>query len=42
MTVFDASALLAYLGNEAGSDVVEAALETGGRCSTANWSEVGQ
>ena len=42
MTVFDASALLAYLGNEAGSDVVEAALETGGRCSTANCSEVGQ
>lgn len=42
MTVFDASALLAYLGGEPGADDVEAALAEGGRCSTANWSEVAQ
>ncbi len=42
MTVLDASALLAYLGGEPGADVVEAALEEGGKCSTANWSEVAQ
>lgn len=42
MTVFDASALLAYLGGEDGADVVEAAMEHGGRCSAANWSEVAQ
>ena len=42
MTVLDASALLAYLGGEPGAETVEAALEQGGRCSTANWSEVAQ
>lgn len=42
MTVLDASALLAYLQGEAGSSVVEAALETGGSCGAANWSEVAQ
>ncbi|HRY10058.1 MAG: PIN domain-containing protein [Actinobacteria bacterium] len=42
MTVFDASALLAYLGAEDGADTVESALERGGMCSTANWSEVAQ
>ena len=42
MTVFDASALLAYLTGEAGADVVEEALLAGGLCSAANWSEVAQ
>jgi ribonuclease VapC len=42
VTVLDASALLAFLGGEPGADVVEATLETGGVCSTANWSEVAQ
>lgn len=42
MTVFDASALLAYLAGEDGADLVETAMEHGGRCSTANWSEVAQ
>lgn len=42
MTVFDASALLAYLGGETGADVVEEALLSGGQCSAANWSEVAQ
>lgn len=40
MSVFDASALLAYLGGEPGSDVVERALDEGGLCGTGNWSEV--
>jgi PIN domain nuclease of toxin-antitoxin system len=42
VTVFDASALLAYLAGEPGNEVVEAALERGGRCGAANWSEVAQ
>lgn len=42
MTVFDASALLAFLSAEEGTDIVESALESGGMCSTANWSEVAQ
>ncbi len=42
MNVFDASALLAYLQGEDGSAVVEAALEAGGACCAANWSEVAQ
>ena len=40
MNLFDSSALLAFLRGEAGSDVVEQALETGGVCGAANWSEV--
>lgn len=40
--VFDASALLAYLQGEDGSPIVEAALEAGGMCGAANWSEVAQ
>lgn len=40
--VFDASALLSYLQGEEGSTVVEAALEAGGMCGAANWSEVAQ
>lgn len=42
MTVFDASALLAYLAGEPGHQEVERALAEGGRCSAANWSEVAQ
>ena len=42
MTVFDASALLAFLGGETGAEVVESELAAGGACSAANWSEVGQ
>ncbi len=42
MNVLDASALLAYLQGEDGSVVVEAALEAGGVCGAANWSEVAQ
>lgn len=42
MNVFDASALLAYLRGEKGSDVIRAQLEIGGACGAANWSEVAQ
>ncbi len=42
VNVFDASALLAYLQGEDGSAVVETALEAGGLCGAANWSEVAQ
>ena len=42
MSVFDASALLAWLQGEDGTDVVERNLEAGGRCGAANWSEVAQ
>lgn len=42
MNVFDASAILAFLQGEEGADVVETALEEGGMCSAANWSEVAQ
>lgn len=42
MNVFDASALLAYLRQEAGSDVVRERLRAGGLCGSANWSEVAQ
>jgi PIN domain nuclease of toxin-antitoxin system len=38
----DASALLAFVQDEAGADVVEEALEGGARCGAANWSEVAQ
>lgn len=41
MKVLDASALLAYLGNEPGAEVVEAALADGGAVMhTVNWAEV--
>ena len=40
--VVDASALLAYLQGEDGSALVETALEAGGVCDAANWSEVAQ
>ena len=43
MTVFDASALLAFIQGEAGSDVVEQALAPGGGVvAAANWSETAQ
>lgn len=42
MTVFDASALLAYLRREPGADVVRERLEGGGSVCAANWSEVAQ
>lgn len=39
-SVLDASALLAYLQNESGADVVQAALVQGAAISTVNWAEV--
>jgi PIN domain nuclease of toxin-antitoxin system len=42
VNVFDASALLAFLQGEVGADATEAALEEGGSCGAANWSEVAQ
>lgn len=42
MSVLDASALLAFLQGEAGSDTVASSLEEGAHCSAANWSEVAQ
>jgi ribonuclease VapC len=42
VNVFDASALLAFLQGEDGVDAVEQALEAGGWCGAANWSEVAQ
>lgn len=40
--VLDASAILAYLQAEPGSDAVEAVLADGAVCGAANWSEVAQ
>jgi len=42
VNVFDSSALLAFLQDEVGADVVEQALLDGGVCAAANWSEVAQ
>jgi PIN domain nuclease of toxin-antitoxin system len=42
VTVFDASALLAFLQGEDGASTVQAALESGGACGAANWSEIAQ
>jgi PIN domain nuclease of toxin-antitoxin system len=42
LNVFDASALLAFLQNENGGGTVERALDAGGMCGAANWSEVAQ
>ncbi len=42
MNVFDASALLAFLQGETGAAHVEGALQAGGCCGAANWSEVAQ
>lgn len=40
--VLDASAILAFVQDEAGADVVEAALDDDPICGAANWSEVAQ
>ena len=40
--VLDASAVLAFVQGEDGSDAVEAELIDGARCGAANWSEVAQ
>jgi ribonuclease VapC len=40
--VLDASAILAFVQEEAGADVVEGALLEQARCGAANWSEVAQ
>jgi PIN domain nuclease of toxin-antitoxin system len=42
MTVFDASALLAFLQGERGADTVAEQLARGGAVSAANWSETAQ
>ena len=41
-SVLDASALLAFVQDEDGSDVVERELLAGARCGAANWSEIAQ
>jgi PIN domain nuclease of toxin-antitoxin system len=40
--VLDASALLAFLQDEPGAEMVEDALRGGAVCGAANWSEVAQ
>src|SRR3546814_766221 len=40
--VLDASALLAFVQGEDGSEAVETELESGARCGAANWAEVAQ
>ena len=40
--VLDASAILAFVQDEEGAQVVEEALVGGARCGAANWSEVAQ
>lgn len=42
MNLFDASALLCFLQQEQGAEVVERELLAGGACSAANWSEAAQ
>jgi PIN domain nuclease of toxin-antitoxin system len=42
VNLFDASALLAFLQDEEGAEVVEEQLLVGGACSAANWSETAQ
>jgi PIN domain nuclease of toxin-antitoxin system len=41
-SVLDASAVLAWLQDEPGADVVEERLTAGASCGAANWSEVAQ
>ena len=41
-TVLDASAILAFVQDEAGADTVESALDEEPFCGAANWSEVAQ
>lgn len=40
--VLDASAILAYLQDEPGADLVEAQLSNDAQCGAANWSEIAQ
>jgi ribonuclease VapC len=40
--VLDASAILTFLQEEPGSDMVERSIADGSICSAANWSEVAQ
>ena len=40
--VLDASAILAFVQDERGADIVEAAMADDPRCGAANWSEVAQ
>jgi ribonuclease VapC len=42
VNVLDSSALLAFLRGEEGAGRTEEALEAGGACGAANWSEVAQ
>ncbi len=42
MTVLDASAILAFVQGEPGSEIVEGALDAGASCASVNWSEVAQ
>lgn len=42
IVVLDASAILAFLQDENGADLVESACGGDPRCSAANWSEVAQ
>jgi PIN domain nuclease of toxin-antitoxin system len=42
VNVFDASALLTFLQGEQGAAQVEQALQDGGACGAANWSEIAQ
>jgi len=42
VTVLDASAVLAFIGDEPGAGKVEEAMEAGAVCSAANWSEIAQ
>jgi ribonuclease VapC len=42
VNVFDASALLAFLQGEEGAEYTEEALQAGGACGAANWSEIAQ
>jgi ribonuclease VapC len=42
VNVFDASALLTFLQGEQGAAQVEEALQNGGACGAANWSEIAQ
>lgn len=42
MNVLDASALLAFLKDETGADLVEQQLSAGATCGAANWSETAQ
>jgi len=42
VNLFDASALLAFLQDEDGADIIEEQLLRGGVCSAVNWSETAQ